>query len=378
MTSLPLPTDPALDPAWQRVRRVLAVRLDNLGDVLMTTPALAAIKESLPGVHLTLLASRSGALLKRHLPMVDEVIEHEAGWVKNDRAASADDDLALVQRLAAGQYDAAVIFTVCTQNPLPSAMLCRLAGIPLRAAYCRENPYALLTHWLREPDTQVATARHEVQRQLDLVGSVGWRTADARLRFALHDTDHDTLAAKLRLAGLGPGQPWVVLHPGATAASRRWPAARFGQAADAIAADTGCAIVFSGSAGEQALIDEARAQMSQPSISLAGALSLGELAALVAGAQVLVSNNSGPVHLAAALGTPVVDLYALTNPQHTPWLVPAKVLNRDVPCRNCLKSVCPQGHHQCLLGVPASEVAEATRALMAGRHKRVPIPLVEA
>jgi len=85
---------------------------------------------------------------------------------------------------------------------------------------------------------------------------------------------------------------------------------------------------------------------------------------LIAQAQALVSNNSGPVHLAAAVGTPVVDLYALTNPQHTPWQVPARVLNRDVPCRNCLKSTCPQGHHDCLLGVPATEVTAATVQLL--------------
>lgn len=373
----PRPPETSFDPAWSRARRVLAVRLDNLGDVLMTTPALAAIKDSLPGAHLTLLASRSGAALRRHLPMVDELIEHEAGWVKNDRAATPEDDLALVQRLREGRYDAAVIFTVCTQNPLPSAMLCRLARIPLRAAHCRENPYELLTHWLRETDLPVAQARHEAQRQLELVGSVGWRTADPSLRFALHDADHDTVAAKLRLAGLAPGQPWIVMHPGATAASRRYPAARFGQAADRIAAETGCAIVFSGHASEQPLIAEAQAQMSRPSISLAGALGLGELAALLSGARTLVSNNSGPVHLAAALGTPVVDLYALTNPQHTPWQVPSVVLNRDVPCRNCLRSVCPEGHHHCLLGVPADEVAEATVQLVA-RHRPVHLPLVEA
>jgi ADP-heptose:LPS heptosyltransferase len=83
-----------------------------------------------------------------------------------------------------------------------------------------------------------------------------------------------------------------------------------------------------------------------------------------AGARLLLSNNSGPVHIAAALGTPVVDLYALTNPQHTPWGVAARVLNRDVPCRHCLKSICPQGHHQCLRGVPADEVAEAALQLI--------------
>jgi ADP-heptose:LPS heptosyltransferase len=158
-----------------------------------------------------------------------------------------------------------------------------------------------------------------------------------------------------------------VVHPGATAASRRYPPERFGIAAQRIAEEAGAAVVFTGGADEAAYIEAARTMMKAPSLSFAGQLSLGELAALIARAAALVANNSGPVHLAAALATPVVDLYALTNPQHTPWLVAARVLNQDVPCRNCLKSICPQGHHQCLLGVPAQAVADATLDLIGGR-----------
>lgn len=365
MLSPTKPEPPRPDPAWRAARRVLAVRLDNLGDVLMTTPALAAIRESLPTAQITLLASRSGAQLKPHLSMVDDVIVHDAPWVKHEQPASALDDFALIHRLAERGFDAAVVFTVCTQSALPAALMCRLAGIPLRAAYARENPYALLTDWLSEPDTDLSRARHEVQRQLELVQSLGWHTPDPRLRFELRAVDGDRLQAKLHLAGLAPGASWVVVHPGATAASRRYPAERFGLAADAIAQDSGCTVVFTGGAAEAQVIEQARRAMRRPSFSMAGELSIGELAALIARARALVSNNSGPVHLAAAVGTPVVDLYALTNPQHTPWAVPARVLNHDVPCRNCLKSVCPQGHHDCLAKVPAQAVAEAALQLMA-------------
>ena len=88
--------------------------------------------------------------------------------------------------------------------------------------------------------------------------------------------------------------------------------------------------------------------MEAPSHSLAGQLGLADLAALIALAPVLVTNNTGPAHVAAAVGTPVVDLYALTNPQHTPWGVPSRVLFHDVPCKFCYKSVCPERHHDCL------------------------------
>jgi ADP-heptose:LPS heptosyltransferase len=99
--------------------------------------------------------------------------------------------------------------------------------------------------------------------------------------------------------------------------------------------------------------------------SLAGRLSLAELAALISLAPVLISNNTGPVHIAAATGTPVVDLYALTNPQHTPWLVPHRVLFQDVPCKFCYKSICPQQHHNCLRLVHPESVVEAALELLA-------------
>jgi ADP-heptose:LPS heptosyltransferase len=88
------------------------------------------------------------------------------------------------------------------------------------------------------------------------------------------------------------------------------------------------------------------------------------LAAVIEAAPLLVANNTGPVHVAAAVGTPVVDLYALTNPQHTPWEVPSRVLYADVPCRMCYKSVCPHGHQRCLADVPAAAVADAACELL--------------
>jgi ADP-heptose:LPS heptosyltransferase len=100
-------------------------------------------------------------------------------------------------------------------------------------------------------------------------------------------------------------------------------------------------------------------------VSLAGTLDIGELAALLQLATVAVVNNSVAAHLAAAVDTPVVDLYALTNPQHTPWGVAHCVLNHDVACRYCFKSVCPQGHHRCLATVAPEEVVDAVRRLTA-------------
>ena len=353
--------------AWHQARRVLLVRLDNLGDVLMTTPAFAAVRESLPQAHLTMLAAPGNAGLLPHLTMLDDAIAFHAPWVKAGAAALQGEALGaaerdLVDRLRHAAFDAAIVFTVCTQSALPAALLCRLAGIPLVLAHTRERAYGLLSDEVRDPDVVADGMRHEVRRQLDLVAHAGLRTADERLRFTLRDADHQAARELLQAAGIAPHRPYVLVHPGATAASRRYPPEALGVAVDLMQRD-GALVVFCAGPGERELLAQARAAMRGPSIVLAPPQDVGALAALIAGAEVLVANNSAPVHLAAATGTPVVDLYALTNPQHTPWQVPARVLSHGVPCRNCLQSVCSEGHHACLRGVQPHEVAAAARSL---------------
>src|SRR5690242_9829602 len=157
--------------SWTDAERILCVRLDTLGDVLMTTPAIRALKHASPRRHITLMTSVSGAAAGRLIPEVDDVLVYDAPWMKAGSrhvAARPDVDLTMIEHLHQRSFDAAIIFTVYSQSALPAAVLCYLAGIPRRLAHCRENPYDLLTHWVREtePDTRL---RHEVRRQLDLV-----------------------------------------------------------------------------------------------------------------------------------------------------------------------------------------------------------------
>lgn len=342
---------------WKNVRRLLCVRLDSIGDVLMSTPAIRAFRETL-GCHVALLTSPAGAAAGRRVPEVNEVIEFAAPWMKATGEAPTA-DAAMIDRLRAGRFDAAVIFTVYSQSPLPAAYLCYLAGIPLTLAHCHENPYRLLTDWVRDPEPQ-QLVRHEVRRQLDLAAAVGCITSNVRLSFTVPARARTRIRRLIR----PHARPLVVVHPGASAASRRYPAESYARAIDLLIDETGCEAVFTGDAWEEELVSTVRAAMRGPSRSLVGRLSLAELGALIDEADLLVSNNTGPAHVAAALGTPVVDLYALTNPQHTPWEVPSRVLNHDVPCRNCYRSVCPAGHHDCLRRVAPEAVAAAARDLL--------------
>ncbi|WP_053059685.1 glycosyltransferase family 9 protein [Pandoraea faecigallinarum] len=364
---------------WRAARRILCVRLDNMGDVLMTTPAMRALRQSGSGRHLTLLTSSAAAKLAPYLNMVDDVWAYDAPWVKHPVVASADADLAIVDKLRAARFDAAVIFTVYSQSPLPAAMMCRLAGIPLRLAHCRENPYALLTDRIVETEPHSGT-RHEVVRQLALVQSVGAIASDERLGFAVQRQDRRAIAELLASVGNGHASGrWLVIHPGASAPSRRWPVERFAEAGAQLARDFD-GVAVTGGQDEHALVATVCARIGKKALPLAGALSLGRLAALIERADLLVANNTGPVHIAAAVGTPVVDLYALTNPQHRPWQVPHRVLNVDVPCRNCYRSECAVPGHPCLSGVSPDAVVAAARHLLPSPvpHEVSPVALLRA
>lgn len=347
---------------WDGARHVLCVRLDSVGDVLMTTPAIRAVRASRPGRRVTLLTSPAGAQAAALAPEIDRVLVYEAPWMKATAPRPPAADRAMIDRLRAAGFDAAVIFTVYSQSPLPAALLCYLAGIPLRLAHCRENPYRLLTDWVPEPEPE-RLIRHEVRRQLDLVATVGCRTADERLSLRVPPTARRRAARLLAEAGIDRERPWTVLHPGATAPSRRYPPESFAAVARRLALEAGWQVVITGGPEEVALVEQVRAAAGAPSVSLAGRLDLAGLAAVLELAPLLITNNTGPAHVAAAVGTPVVDLYALTNPQHTPWGVPSRVLFHDVPCRFCYKSVCPEGHHRCLRLVPPEAVVEAALSL---------------
>ncbi|HMF36165.1 MAG TPA: glycosyltransferase family 9 protein, partial [Isosphaeraceae bacterium] len=326
--------------------------------------------------RITLLTSPAGAESAALIPSVDEVIIYAAPWMKaTSPRADSRADHALIRRLHDARFDAAAIFTVYSQNPLPAATLCTLAEVPLRLAHCRENPYQLLTHWVPDPEPE-HLLRHEVRRQLDLVRSVGCQISDERMVLEVPSVARMRVLGQLQRLGVDPRSAWVVIHPGATAPSRRYPPEQFALAARRLVLDVDMQVIFTGSSAERTEVEQIQTAMGVHSFSLAGELDLGELAALLAMAPLLIANNTGPVHIAAAVGTPVVDLYALTNPQHTPWGVPNRVLNHDVPCKYCYKSVCPEGHHHCLALVPPEAVVEAVRSLLTetGRLRGGPCP----
>lgn len=174
------------------------------------------------------------------------------------------------------------------------------------------------------------------------------------------------LSRAARDHGVSLGRSWMIgdiLHD--VEAGRR---ELYADATRRLVGDHGWQMVLTGSESERDLAQQISDGAGVPVHDVTGSLDLAELTALIASTPVLITNNTGPSHIAAAVGTPVVCLYALTNPQHTPWLVPSRVLSYDVPCRWCYRSVCPEGHHACLRQVPSDDVVRAALDLAAQTH----------
>lgn len=303
---------------WENCKNLLCIRPDNMGDVLMSAPAMAALKESF-GCAITLLTSTIGQGIARHLPAVDDTLVWNAPWVKGTSTTTIDDFNDLVNTISERKFDGAVIFTVFSQNPLPTALVATLAGIPKRVAYCRENPYHLLSHWIQEKEPY-SLLRHQVQRDLDLVRHIGARpTTDTIMVHPPSPAVEKSMQEKMITRGLDRTKPWLVLHPGVSEERRALRADLWIEAGRRIVRELGYQLMLTGIDAERPLTESICQGIGNRSFSLAGQLSLGELIALIRAAPLLIAVNTGTVHLAAALQTKVIVLYALTNPQHPPW-----------------------------------------------------------
>jgi ADP-heptose:LPS heptosyltransferase len=361
-----------IDVQWAGARRILAVRLDNLGDVLVTTPAIHALKTGLPTAEITLLASPVGAQVGRLNPDLTGVIVHEAPWVDPWQRLPHDSgrERRTMEAIRSQAFDAAVIFTSFRQSSLPAAYLCYLADIPLRLASSIDGPGSLLT----TRHHHAGRLMHEVERGLDLVGAVGFEPAELDLVLQVPDAAAQCvdrwISTTVNRRPLGPIGPLVVVHPGCSMPARTSPPEQFAEIVTHLIDEMNATVVLTGSAEERALVEMVMsmvpAELHQAVLPTAGVWSFDQLCALIQSADLAVTNNTGPMHIAAAVKTPVIVLFALTNPpeQWGPWRVPHRLLYREVPCRLCYSRTCPH-NQECVRLVSVEEVLDAASPLLA-------------
>jgi len=320
--------------------RVLVRAPNWLGDVVLSLPAVRDLRRNFPEARIEVLARRAVAGLYGAVTEVDAIRE--------SRGLRAD------ARALEGAFDVGVLLT----NSFGSALALRLGGVPERWGYATDGRGVLLTRRARVlPEIR---GRSQVYYYRAMLAGVGLRVTaapEAGLR-----APAEWLEAADRL--LGPGA-WIGLSPGAAfGPAKRWPPARFAAAGDRLAERTGAQVAILGAPSERPLAEAVASAMRHPARVLAGETSLPELVGVLSRLRVLVTNDSGPMHVASALGTPVAAVFGPTDPSETAPVGPARLVSEPVHCAPCGLRACPIDH-RCMTRVAAERVADAAEELLA-------------
>jgi heptosyltransferase II len=319
--------------------RRIVVRLTNwIGDALMNTPALHALRRLYPGAHLAVIARPWVAPLFEHNPDVDEIILYD-----NPRGAARLREFARVAwQLRRGGFELGVAF----QNAFEAALLLRAGGVRQRVGYARDGRQWLLTFPVEVRPEDLAV--HETSYYLRIVRVLGAPVDETgSYRLFLDPAEIAAMRERLAAEGYREETPLVALNPGATYGSaKRWPPGRFAAVADELVRRHGVQVVIVGSPDEAPVAREIAGQMMrEPAMIFSGKTSLRELAALLGFCRLLVSNDSGAMHVACARGVPVVALIGSTDPRTThPWGVSYRLVRVEADCAPCLLRTCPTDH----------------------------------
>jgi len=330
---------------------VLIARLDNAGDVLLAGPAVRAV--ALAGCEVVMLCGPNGRAAAELLPGVSRVEVVDAPW-SGYQAPAVDRQslMCFVDRIASMRIDEAVILTSFHQSPLPLALLLRMAKVPLIAAVSTDYPGTLLDRRLEDPGDV-----HEVERALATVGALGYR---------LPTGDDGRMSMRVGASPPGLDQPYVVIHSGASVPARGLPRGLGRELAELLVTG-GRTVVLTGERSDRSSVIAATDGERFGVIDLFAATDFSQLAAVIAGADVLVCGNTGPAHIAAAVGTPVVSVFAPVVPaaRWRPWQVPHVLLGQqDIGCAGCRSRECPLPEQQCIAGITATAVLDAILQLV--------------
>jgi ADP-heptose:LPS heptosyltransferase len=351
-------------------RRILALRLDSDGDVLLTGPAIRALAAG--GDEVVAVVGPRGRQAAALLPGVARVVVWHCGWVDGDAPPVTPETVGeAVAELGALDADEAVVFTSFHQSPLPTALVLRLAGIPRITGASVDFPGGLLDVRLRpgdptvDPTSDLSDDLPEPERALAIAARAGHVLGpddDGCLRVTPPSETGEAARELLAAQGLAAGEPYVVLHPGASVPARAWPPERCAEGVAALCA-AGHRVVVTGAPAEAPLT---AAVAGEDGIDVGGATSFAVLAEVLRGADAVVVGNTGPAHLAAAVGTPVVSLFAPVVPARrwAPYGVPHVLLgDQTAPCRGTRARECPIPGHPCLAGVGPDAVVAAVARL---------------
>lgn len=368
-------TSAGTDPDPSRLR-ILIVRLSAIGDIVHALPVLAALRAARPKAHIGWLVEGLSAPLLDDHPHLDEVFVFQKRWRKNWNGGLLNPEArALMARVKAQRWDV----TIDLQGLARSGLLAWMAGAPVRVGFAgpdaREFNWVFNNRRLAPP----AGARHVVQRNLSLLRALKIdAAADTRGVIAIHDDERDALHTRLvRECGAAPDDRFVAINPGAGWASKRWPAALYARAGADIARRTGLRPLVLWGPGEEALRDGVAEGLRAAGIDpvVAPPTRIRELAVAISLCSLFLGGDTGPSHIAGALGVPTVSVFGASDGhRNRPWPLRAgpMIQREDLSCVPCWKTECPlkgDAHLACLTGLDPERVADAAVAMVEGAKK---------
>ena len=353
----------SLQPRSSVPRRILIIRLDRMGDVILSTPVLQQLRAAYPEAFIAMLVSPACRELVEGNPHLNDVLLYD----KTGEQRGLWSTIRFARRVRRLDFDTALILHPTRR----SHWIARLAGIPRRLGYARKSGW-LLTH--RLPHRKQEGSRHEAEYALELLRLVGLEPAAPQSFVPVSSRAARRIDTLFHESHVENSASLIAIHPSASCVSKRWMPERFAQVADRlIEAELGRIVIVAGPEDVPHAQAMARAMRHAP-LNVAGALSVGELAALLARCRLLISNDSGPVHVAAALGTPVVDLFGrnqrgLSPRRWGPLGTGHVVLHKEVGCVTCLAHACDIGF-LCLTALSVEEVFQAAVSILQ-KHQQI-------
>ena len=381
--AVPSPDGPCSDEA-----RIVVIRPDHLGDLLLLTSALRLLRTMWPRAHISLMVGPWSTPFLAGSPDIDEVLSCDfPGFTRSRKSSLVGPYLKLwktARRLRVRSYDLALVMRF---DHWWGAVLTALSGVPRRVGYDVPECRPFLSHAVHYEN-----GRHEAEQNLRLVRASGAHRATAAdgagvvqeferethpLRYCLQPADIEYAKAVWRDTDTSGRGPKVCIHPGAGAAVKRWAPDRFAAVGDALAREYGARILITGSEAETDLAWRVAAHMRSASAILAGRTKIGQLAALMDGADLVIGSDSGPLHLAVAVGASSVQLYGPSDPTlFGPWADGDRnlVVTSSAECAPCNRlDRCTNSSYpgSCMPAIPVGQVVAASRrALEAGESRR--------
>jgi heptosyltransferase-2 len=331
-----------------KIRRILIRPSNWVGDVVMNIPAIEAVKENFPESTISVVARPWVTPLLENHPAVDQVLPIKKS---RDRLSRISEIIRVVRQIRRQGFDLAILL----QNAFEAALLIYLAGIRLRVGYNTDRRGFLLSHSVIKDDRVLDL--HQVEYYLHILRAMGWDAESRDPRVFVADRDRKGIQSVLAAAGIGPDHALIGLSPGAVfGPAKRWPAERFAAIGDWAAQQWGTKAVVMGSKGDQDTCTEVNRLMKHGSLNLCARTTLGEVMALIERCHYFVTNDSGLMHIGAALHVPMVAVFGSTDPIATgPRSRNARIVRHSVDCAPCLKPECPSDH-RCMLSIEPDEV----------------------